>query len=94
MIAMYIQFFNGDGGMEAEAMARRADGTLLPPGMWRVRPTVGEERIMCIEEMPYHWREQVNDAGKLGRQLDLDPPECFKTCGKCGYRHKDSEPCP
>lgn len=62
---------NGRKG-EAVALARH-EGELLPPGVWKVQYPDGKYIVMCVEEMPAHWQEQLHRIGEFGKTLkDLD----------------------
>jgi hypothetical protein len=56
---------------EAIAMARDGNG-LLPPGMWRIKKDWNDcGKIMAIEDMPEHWRSQLNRIGEFAKKIEF-----------------------
>lgn len=51
------------------------EGVLLPPGVWMVRRP-GQDILIktTVEEMPKHWRDEIDEAYRVGRMLRLDGP--------------------
>jgi hypothetical protein len=69
MFPIYVRLTSDDGS-QVEAIARTADGGLLPPGRWRVRRPDGSESVMDVDDMPPSWRRQLHATGEFGKRLD------------------------
>lgn len=71
-----VQLAAIDGTTHEATASARKDGKLLPPGVWDVRkadpiPGVhhGETVVMPVEDMPPHWRDQLDTAGEFGKAI-------------------------
>jgi hypothetical protein len=72
MTLLYLMLMSADGGTHEATAYANHEGTLLPPGRWRVVDNFGImlDRVMDVEDMPDHWREQLHKSGEFGKRLE------------------------
>lgn len=70
MLPVYVRLQSVDGlSTDAIALAKDADGNLLPPGVWRIKYSSGFIETIAVEKMLSHWQEQLRRAGEFGKTL-------------------------
>lgn len=73
MVLAVILLMDEDRSLEATAYAHDAEGRLLPPGLWRVVCECGGGYgTLAVENMPEHWRAQIELGGEIGKKLSRE----------------------